>query len=122
MKIGDEVIISDKNSNHLGYGVCAYTGMKGTVKEIWKDNGFYLDCGNCSLVVPMVIYGAPKTIWIWVNGELIKYKGIRQCLKEKLNNQDIHGNLIQKYWGKIRATLKESWFRTSKSLTSGSNL
>jgi hypothetical protein len=113
MNIGDEVIVSDKNPNHLGFGVCAYAGMKGKVIEIWEDNAFALDCGGSTLVVPMVIYGSPKNYWIWINGKLTNWKG-KKCSTNLSNNQDTLGNPIQSFWAKIRAILKESCFKTLK--------
>ena len=95
MKIGDEVIVSDKNPNHLCYGVCAYAGMKGIVTDVWEDNAFCINCGTSILVVPMVIYGVPKTYWIWLNGELVKHKGIKQ------KNLVITKNKTKSFWSKI---------------------
>jgi hypothetical protein len=52
--------------------------MKGIVTDVWEDNAFCINCGTSILVVPMVIYGVPKTYWIWLNGKLIKHDGIKQ--------------------------------------------
>lgn len=76
MKIGDNVIVSDRNPNHLGYGVCAYAGMSGIVTDVGEDGSFIVQCATSILIVPMVIYGRPKIYWVWVNGELIRHKGI----------------------------------------------
>jgi hypothetical protein len=98
MKIGDEIVISDRNPNHLGYGVSGYARMKGILTEIWDDNGFAIDCGGCSLVVPMVIYGKPKIYWIWVNGELKKHRGIKystNILKEEIKKENTLIKLLE---------------------------
>lgn len=78
MKIGDKVKMSDRNPNHLGYGVDAYAGMEGVVTDVYEDGAFILDCGNCTLVAPMNnAYKQPKKgYWVWLNGELIFHKRI----------------------------------------------
>lgn len=98
LKLGDEVIMSDRNPNHLGYGVCAYSGMKGIVSEICDDGAFVLNCGTSTLVVPMVIYGKPKSIWIWVNGNLIKYWGNKLMVDSLITNKsDVNVTLFNKF-------------------------
>jgi hypothetical protein len=78
MKIGDKVKMSDKNPNHLGYGVDAYAGMEGIVTEIYNDGAFVLKCETSILVVPMSnTFNKPKKgVWIWLNGEHIFHKRI----------------------------------------------
>ena len=78
MKIGDTVKMSDKNPNRLGYGVCAYSGMEGVVKDVWDDGSFSIFTGNSWLIVPMNnAYKQPQEgVWIWLNGELIFHKRI----------------------------------------------
>jgi dissimilatory sulfite reductase (desulfoviridin) alpha/beta subunit len=76
MKIGDKVKISDRNRNHLDSGVDAYAGMEGVVTNIYDDNAFCLDCGDCTLAVPMnnAFKQRIEGIWIWLNGELIFHR------------------------------------------------
>lgn len=76
MKLGDSVKMSHRNTNHLGYGVCAYAGMEGYVIDIYDDGSFALDCGGSTLVVPLRnAYKQKKNgVWIWLNGEHIFYK------------------------------------------------
>lgn len=87
MKIGDKVIISAKNPNHLGYGVSAYAGMEGIVSDIWEDNSFTLKCETSTLVVPMKShFKHKKGIWIWLNGELVFHKRKAQLNYSILKN------------------------------------
>lgn len=76
MKIGDKVKMSDRNLNHLGNGVCAYSGMEGIVTDIWEDNAFALRCETSILVVPMrnAFKNRIRGVWIWLNGELVFHK------------------------------------------------
>ena len=86
MKTGDKVRMSDRNKNHLGYGVCAYSGMQGVVEKVWEDGSFSLNCGNSTLAVPMLSRSTNRTegIWIWLNEELIFYNPINlNAVKEK---------------------------------------
>lgn len=73
MKIGDHVTMSDKNLNHTGNDVCAYSGMSGIVTDIWEDGAFALRCESSILIVPM--YNARKQRikgkWIILNGVLV---------------------------------------------------
>jgi len=70
MKIGDKVVMSARNLNHTKTDPCAYAGMKGIVTDIYEDNAFCLDCGTCTLVVPMNnAYKKPiPGVWIILNG------------------------------------------------------
>lgn len=79
MQVGDIIIMSKSNKNHLGTDVCAYAGMTGIVKEIYPDNSFWIDCGNSTLIVPM---HNTNGVYIWVNGEHIFHK------KKKLPKTD----------------------------------
>lgn len=94
MKIGDKVIISDRNPNHLGYGVSAYAGMEGIVSDIYDDNGFCLECNSSVLIVPMrnAYKQLKEGIWIWLNGELVFYKS------KKTNVQKMPLNEVVKNW------------------------
>ena len=76
MKIGDTVVMSSRNLNHLGNSVNAYAGMKGVVTDIYENGSFALNCTNSILVVPMCdAYGQPKKgVWVWLNGEHIFHK------------------------------------------------
>ena len=53
MKIqnGDKVMISDRNPNHLGFGVTAYAGWKGKVTELNESGAFIIDCGGRTLAI-----------------------------------------------------------------------
>lgn len=70
IKIGDTITMSNKNKNHLGNDVCAYSGMKGTVDTVSNDGGFILNCGTSMLIVSMYnAYGnLIKGVWLIVNG------------------------------------------------------
>ena len=78
MKTGDIVTMSNRNTNHLGYGKSAYSGMKGEVKDIWEDGAFSIFTGNSWLIVPMRnAFKRPiGGVWIWLNGEEIFHKRI----------------------------------------------
>ena len=78
MKIGDKVRMSERNPNHLGYGVDAYAGMEGVVTDIYDNGSFVLNCENCILVVPMNdAFKNPKEgVWVWLNGKHIFHKRI----------------------------------------------
>ena len=85
MKIGDTVEMSNRNTNHLGYGECAYSGMKGEVKDIWDDGAFSIFTGNSWLIVPMnnakatfpCVFKRPiKGVWVWIDGKEIFHKRI----------------------------------------------
>jgi len=78
MKIGDHVKMSAKNSNPQGTDVCAYAGMEGIVTKVFKDNAFSLNCGTCSLIVPMenAFHETIKGIWIELNGVEIFHRPI----------------------------------------------
>jgi len=89
IKVGDNVKMSDRNYNHLGNDVCAYSGMEGIVDYVGDDNSFSIFTGNSILVVPLVIYGKPIGVWIWLNGELIYLKGIKQ---KQFNNDTYESN------------------------------
>lgn len=76
MKVGDTVVISNKNKNHLGNDVCAYAGMKGIVTDVWDDNSFCLNCQTSILVVPMrnAFKEKRKGVWVELNGTLVFHK------------------------------------------------
>jgi len=78
MKIGDTVTISNRNANHLENSVCAYSGMKGEVKDIWEDGAFSIFTGNSFLILPMRnAFKKPiDGIWIWLNGKEVFHKRI----------------------------------------------
>lgn len=84
MKMGDTIKMSDKNPNHLGYGVSAYAGMEGIVTDVWEDGAFAISTKTSILVVPMnkSDKSPKKGIWIWLNGEHIFHKRIRPSTKE----------------------------------------
>lgn len=86
MEVGDKVKMSERNPNHLGYGVDAYSGMEGVVTDIYEDGAFALDCGSSILVVPMNnLFKKPKKgVWIWLNGEHIFHKRIDNKPKTSL--------------------------------------
>ena len=52
-KVGDIVEVSKINTNHLGYGVTAYAGFKGTIDEVYETNSFVIFSGHSVLVCPM---------------------------------------------------------------------
>jgi hypothetical protein len=85
MKVGDNVVMSYQNQNHIGNGVCAYAGMSGVVTDVYDDGAFSLNCGNCILVVPMNnAYKQPlKGVWIYLNGEHIFHKRINTATSSK---------------------------------------
>ncbi len=71
MKEGDIVRMSSKNRNHLGFGVCAYSEMEGFVEKVWDDNGFCINTGNSSLIVPLT---QKKGVWVYLNGKHVYHK------------------------------------------------
>jgi hypothetical protein len=46
MKIqnGDIVMISERNKNHLGFGITAYAGLQGKVTNLNITGNFILNC------------------------------------------------------------------------------
>lgn len=86
MVVGDKVKMSERNPNHLGYGISAYAGMEGVVTDIYDDGAFALNCGSSILVVPMnkVNKQPKKGVWIWLNGEHIFHKRIKSPTKRPL--------------------------------------
>lgn len=79
MKIGDKVKMSDKNPNHLGNDVDAYTGMEGIVENLYEDGAFVLNCGSSILVVPMrdAWKNWKSGVWIYLNDELVFHKSVK---------------------------------------------
>jgi hypothetical protein len=84
--VGDVVKMGSKNPNHLGYGVSAYSGMKGVVNEVWEDGSFCIKTDTSVLVVPMNKGG----VWIHLNdSEQFYYKKIS-------NNRNFLKNIFKK--------------------------
>lgn len=75
VKVGDQVEMSSKNPNHLGFGVCAYSGMKGEVIETYDNGGFCINTGTSLLIVPL---SKKRGIWIFLNGKLLYHKRIKK--------------------------------------------
>ena len=48
---GSRVMVSDRNKNHLGFGVTAYAGWSGKVTDLNKDGSFVIDDGKRLLVI-----------------------------------------------------------------------
>lgn len=76
LKEGDFVEVSTKNVNHLGYGVCAYAGWKGTVSKIWEDGSFAItrEDGGAELVVPL---GRKEKYYLIRDGKLICQRKVK---------------------------------------------
>lgn len=73
IKIGDTIKMSSRNPNHLGFGISAYSGMEGTVVQVWDDGAFCINTGTSELVVPL---NKRKGVWIFLNGKHIYHKKI----------------------------------------------
>lgn len=75
MEIGDKIMISDTNPNHLGTGVSAYAGFEGELVEIYSDGGFCIRSDSAICVVPIrSAFGARNTIDLYVNNKFTVYK------------------------------------------------
>lgn len=72
IKIGDKVMISDRNPNHLGFGITAYAGWEGIVENIGNCNNISIDCGSRTLHITKTI----KLLVEDINGSwvLVKHK------------------------------------------------
>lgn len=51
-KVGDFVTVSERNPNHLGTNITAYSGFSGKVIEVYENNSFAIFSGDSTLVVP----------------------------------------------------------------------
>ena len=72
LNIGDHILYTDKNLNHLNSDVCAYAGTEGEIFDIWED-GISIFTGSSYLVVPLKIKGRKKSV-------NVIYKGISYYL------------------------------------------
>jgi hypothetical protein len=73
LKVGDNVSMSSKNKNHLGFGQCAYSNMSGVVTDVWEDGSFCINTGTSHLVVPL---SRKNGVWIFLNGKHIYHKKV----------------------------------------------
>ena len=64
-KVGDKVMVSRRNPNHLGTNVSAYAGFSGIISEVFKDDSFCIFSGQSTLVVPLE---KREKYYVFING------------------------------------------------------
>ncbi len=64
-KVGDAVVVSKRNPNHLGTNVSAYAGFSGVVDEVFNDGSFCIFSGHSTLVCPLK---KREKFYIFING------------------------------------------------------
>lgn len=85
ISIGDKVMVSDRNPNHLGYGVTAYAGWQGRVTHMFDNGGLQMDCGTRTLIISRTTKMLVEDIsGSWV---LVKHKvGSQNCFMNLINS------------------------------------
>lgn len=75
VKNGDEVMVSDRNKNHLGFGVTTYAGWYGKVTDLNENGSFVIDDGKRLLVITHTIKILVRDIsgsWVLINHKIKK--------------------------------------------------